>query len=83
MFCPFINTCLKTFNRHYSDHVKLVSLIPGDGIGPEISQSVIKIFDHLSIPIKFELLSLDSYEGSSIIPSKVLQSILKNKIGLK
>ena len=30
--------------RHYSDAVRTVTLIPGDGIGPEISASVQKIF---------------------------------------
>jgi isocitrate/isopropylmalate dehydrogenase len=39
---------LKSFlgsqSRHYSDAVRTVTLIPGDGIGPEISASVQKIF---------------------------------------
>ena len=31
-----------------------VVLFPGNGIGPEISQSVINIFDALKVPIEFE-----------------------------
>jgi hypothetical protein len=31
-----------------------VVLFPGNGIGPEISQAVVEIFNHLSVPIEFE-----------------------------
>ena len=35
--------------------MRTVTLIPGDGIGPEISQSVVKIFEAAKVPIKFEI----------------------------
>ena len=31
-----------------------VTLIPGDGIGPEISEAVKEVFHHLQAPIKWE-----------------------------
>lgn len=33
---------------------KKVILLPGDGIGPEITRSVCDIFDTLKIPIEWE-----------------------------
>ena len=31
-----------------------VSLIPGDGIGPEIIESVVRIFEKASVPVDWE-----------------------------
>ena len=28
--------------------------MPGDGIGPEITNAVVSIFDHLKVPIEWE-----------------------------
>lgn len=33
---------------------KIVTLIPGDGIGPEISESLKNIFEAAGVPISFE-----------------------------
>lgn len=41
-----------TFNFSTADKRKVV-LFPGNGIGPEISQSVIDIFNALKVPIEF------------------------------
>ena len=32
-----------------------VTMIPGDGIGPEVSDAVMEVFDHLKAPINFEV----------------------------
>lgn len=34
--------------------VQTVTLIPGDGIGPEISDAVVKVVDALKAPIRWE-----------------------------
>ena len=34
--------------------VQTVTLIPGDGIGPEISNAVVKVMDALKAPIAWE-----------------------------
>ncbi len=66
--------------------MKTVTLIPGDGIGPEISQSVIKIFEAAQVPIQFEIVEAGAkvmeYENTPL-PQAVLDSIQKNKIALK
>ena len=32
-----------------------VTMIPGDGIGPEVSDAVMEVFDHLKAPVNFEV----------------------------
>lgn len=40
--------------RSYSSEVKKVTLIPGDGIGPEISAAVQQIFKAANVPLEWE-----------------------------
>lgn len=65
---------------------KLVTLIPGDGIGPEIVESVKAIFKAADAPISWE----EELAGEtalnlkgSLVPSSLVDSIAKNKIALK
>jgi len=66
--------------------VRLVTLIPGDGIGPEITESVKEILSSARAPIEFEEAQAGETalktEGD-LLPLKTLQSLEKNKIGLK
>ncbi|KAI9088350.1 hypothetical protein DFS34DRAFT_640627, partial [Phlyctochytrium arcticum] len=61
------------------------TLIPGDGIGPEISKSVVSIFEAQGVPVVWE--SVDVYpilrDGKTTIPDDSLVSINKNKVALK
>lgn len=41
-------------NRFFSNEIRKVTLIPGDGIGPEISAAVQKIFAAAKVPIEWE-----------------------------
>lgn len=63
-----------------------ITLINGDGIGPEISDSVIKIIKASGLNINWDIQSAGSdvieTEGSPL-PQRVLDSIKKNKIALK
>lgn len=66
--------------------MKTVTLIPGDGIGPEISQSVIKIFEAAQVPLQFEIVEAGAKvmeKEKTPLPQSVLDSIQKNKIALK
>uniref|UniRef100_A0A3Q3BIK8 Isocitrate dehydrogenase [NAD] subunit, mitochondrial n=1 Tax=Kryptolebias marmoratus TaxID=37003 RepID=A0A3Q3BIK8_KRYMA len=63
-----------------------VTLIPGDGIGPEISMAVMKIFDAAKAPIRWEERNVTAIKGPGnrwLIPPEVKESMDKNKIGLK
>ncbi len=63
-----------------------MTLIPGDGIGPEISASVQQIFEAAKVPITWEKVDVTPVKGPDgrfSIPQKAIDSILKNRIGLK
>lgn len=63
-----------------------VTLIPGDGIGPEISESVQRIFEAAQVPIEWEKVDVTPVRGPDgrfSIPLKAIESIMTNKIGLK
>lgn len=60
------------------------TLIPGDGVGPEICQSVKEIFKHLGIPVEFEELFVSEIHHNISTPlDDVMASIEKNGIALK
>lgn len=65
--------------------VHTVTLIPGDGIGPEISEAVKNIFAGAGVPIQWEEVSVTPIlkDGKTTIPEDALHSIMKNKIALK
>lgn len=61
-----------------------VTLIPGDGVGPEICESVTTIFKELSVPVEFEVIDLTKYslkdEGAF---NMAITSLKRNGVGLK
>jgi len=63
-----------------------VTLINGDGIGPEISDAVVKIIDASGLKIDWDVQSAGAdvieKEGTPL-PERVLESIRKNKVSLK
>lgn len=64
----------------------LVTLIKGDGIGPEITESLKKVVRMLKVDIEFEELNagLTVFEKEGVyIPQSLFDSIKKNKIGIK
>ncbi|KAK2103516.1 Isocitrate dehydrogenase [NAD] subunit alpha, mitochondrial [Saguinus oedipus] len=66
--------------------VQTVTLIPGDGIGPEISAAVMKIFDAAKAPIQWEERNVTAIQGPGgkwMIPPEAKESMDKNKMGLK
>ena len=63
-----------------------ITLINGDGIGPEISDSVVRIIEKSGLDINWDIQTAGSdvieAEGSPL-PQRVLDSIKKNKVALK
>lgn len=66
--------------------MKTITLIPGDGIGPEITDSVVKIIEKSGLKINWDIQTA----GSSVVekegkplPKRVIDSIKKNKVALK
>lgn len=66
--------------------MKKVTLIPGDGIGTEISESLIRIFKEAKVPVEFEIenAGLTVYEKTGeLIPNSLYESIERNKVAIK
>jgi len=63
----------------------VVTLIPGDGIGPEISQSVKEIYTAANVPIQWEEVSVTPVfkGGKTVIPETAIQSVKRNMVALK
>ena len=62
-----------------------VTLIEGDGIGPEISQSVKNIFAAAKVPIKWETVDVTPQlkHGRTVIQEDAIKSISQNYVALK
>lgn len=63
-----------------------VTLIPGDGVGPELTELTVKCIEATGVKINWEVVDAGEkalkLEGTPL-PKKVLDSIRKNKIALK
>ncbi|MCA8961323.1 MAG: isocitrate dehydrogenase (NAD(+)) [Planctomycetes bacterium] len=65
---------------------QIVTLIPGDGIGPEIAAATVQVFEALDCGIEFENADAgaSAHERTGeLIPRKTHASIRRNKIALK
>jgi len=63
-----------------------VTLIPGDGIGPEIAQAARRVIDATGVPIEWEVVEAGEAlieEFGTPLPQYVLESIKKNGVALK
>lgn len=63
-----------------------VTLFKGDGIGPEITKQVVRIIEHLNLPIEFEEYDIGqtAYDKcGELIPNDAIESVKRNKIALK
>ncbi|KAM7259805.1 hypothetical protein ACFE04_015546 [Oxalis oulophora] len=58
-----------------------VTLIPGDGIGPLVTNAVEQVMEAMHAPVYFE--RYDVHGDMNRLPSEVLDSIRKNKVCLK
>jgi isocitrate dehydrogenase (NAD+) len=63
-----------------------ITLIPGDGVGPEIAEATRRVIDATGVPIRWEVqdAGVDVYEKEgSPLPPRVIDSIRKNKVAIK
>ena len=64
----------------------VITLIPGDGIGPEVTESVVRIFKAAGLDIEWERhdAGVLAFEKSGeTLPAALLDSIRRNKVALK
>lgn len=78
---------LNILKRRFAQEAKKrVVLMPGDGIGPEITAAVIQIFDHLSVPIEWEYHKIHTQSVTSqgdLISQDTIDAIEHYGYGLK
>lgn len=63
-----------------------VSLIPGDGIGPEIAAAVVRVFAAAKVPIEWEHVDVSpviTATGKTTISGAALSTIKQHRYGLK
>lgn len=64
--------------------VYTVTLIPGDGIGREIADSVKEVFQSLNVPVEWEQFDVSGEtHGSESLFKEAMESLRRNKVGLK
>ncbi len=63
-----------------------VTLIPGDGIGPEVADATVRAVDATGVRINWERVELNAKiieESNHVVPPHVIESIERTKTGLK
>ncbi len=63
-----------------------VTLIPGDGIGPEIADAVVAVFDAAGAPVAWDRRDFGSGDvaaGGPLLPGDLTESVRRNGVALK
>src|SRR5437867_3078236 len=63
-----------------------VTLIPGDGIGPEVSAAVLRIVEAAGVAIEWDRFIVGGHAqdlAGSSLPDEVVESVRRNKVALK
>ena len=65
---------------------RAITLIPGDGIGPEVTEAVVRIFAAAEVPVAWERIDagVTAFKRfNTSLPAELLDSIRRNKLALK
>lgn len=63
-----------------------ITLIPGDGIGPEVADATVKVLEALKVPIEWDRQDLSAAiieQAGTSLPQHVLDSLNRTGVGLK
>jgi len=63
-----------------------ITLIPGDGIGPEITRAMVKVVEATGIDIKWDIVNAGAEvykKEGTVLPESVINSLKKNRVGIK
>ncbi len=66
--------------------MKTITLVPGDGIGPEICESVKQVFEAIKAPVRWEQVEcgLSAFEKTGqLMPQEFIDSLTRNQVGIK
>lgn len=68
--------------KHQTKHT--VTLVPGDGVGKELSEAVKAVFAAAKVPVEWEQFDLSGHVSSNdTLMKDTLESLRRNKVGLK
>jgi isocitrate/isopropylmalate dehydrogenase len=77
-----VSSCPHIYYRSFP--LSQVTLIPGDGIGQEITESVKEIFESVNAPIEWEQYDVSGMSSSGeALFKQAMESLKRNKVGLK
>jgi len=67
------------------DVVRKVTMIPGDGIGPELMYAVKEVFQAANVPVEFEEFWISEVQArcDPELLDKMVESVLRNRVALK
>ncbi len=63
-----------------------ITLIPGDGIGPEVSTATVRLIEASGVRVQWETIQAGAgalSEHGAFLPESLLESLRKNRVGLK
>ncbi|VAX33724.1 Isocitrate dehydrogenase [NAD] [hydrothermal vent metagenome] len=63
-----------------------ITLIPGDGVGPEITEATVRVIEATGVPIQWDVQEAgeDVYKSEGTpLPERVIESIRKNRVAVK
>jgi isocitrate dehydrogenase (NAD+) len=88
LFPIYTNTAILNYNLVYgvTDMSHRITLIPGDGVGPEITAATVRVLKATGVQFDWEPLIVGEQalkETGTPLPDAVLDSIRKNKVALK
>jgi isocitrate dehydrogenase (NAD+) len=66
--------------------IHTITLIPGDGIGPEVTRSVVQIVEAAGVDVRWEAFPAGAAavaEYGTTLPEPLLASVTRNKVALK
>ncbi|MBE3113315.1 MAG: isocitrate/isopropylmalate dehydrogenase family protein [Actinobacteria bacterium] len=64
----------------------IITLIPGDGIGPEITEATVKVVEATGVNIEWDTVNAGAQvyqKEGTVLPDRVIKSLKKNKVGIK
>jgi isocitrate dehydrogenase (NAD+) len=65
---------------------RVITLVPGDGIGPEVTEAVVRIFAVAGVPAEWDRIDagVTAFKRfNTSLPAELLDSIRRNKVALK
>ena len=82
--CLTTSTCHRSGLEKNADGKFPVTMIPGDGVGPELMDCVQTVVQSVGAPISFEILHLSEVQHWNSYPvDEVMKSVTKNGIAIK